>query len=152
MSEITAFTSEQSNLSMPAATVIPVLLYPDVPRAVVWLCGAFGFVERLRIGAHRVQLSVGGGSIVIAQGPMRAAGVDSSHSVMVRVSNVDQHFAVAKAEGAHVSGEPMSLPYGERQYSALDLAGHAWTFSQTEANVDPSLWGGQLVREGQNAA
>src|ERR1700729_193043 len=50
------------NRSVPAATVIPVLIYPDVREAVDWLCAAFGFVERLRIGEdHRSQLKVGGG-------------------------------------------------------------------------------------------
>jgi uncharacterized glyoxalase superfamily protein PhnB len=45
------------NRSVPAATVIPVLTYPDVRAAVDWLCAAFGFAERLRIGEdHRSQL------------------------------------------------------------------------------------------------
>lgn len=44
------------NRSVPAATVIPVLIYPDVREAVAWLTAAFGFVERLRIGEnHRSQ-------------------------------------------------------------------------------------------------
>ncbi len=34
-----------------------VLFYPDVGEAVDWLCRSFGFVERLRIGDHRSQLS-----------------------------------------------------------------------------------------------
>lgn len=37
----------------PSATVIPVLSYPDVRAAVVWLAAAFGFVERVRIGEGR---------------------------------------------------------------------------------------------------
>jgi uncharacterized glyoxalase superfamily protein PhnB len=39
-----------TNRSLPTATVIPVLVYPDVRAAVVWLSEAFGFVERVRIG------------------------------------------------------------------------------------------------------
>ena len=38
------------NRSLPTATVIPVLVYPDVRAAVEWLTEAFGFVERVRIG------------------------------------------------------------------------------------------------------
>jgi hypothetical protein len=38
------------NRSIPTATVIPVLTYPDVRAAVAWLGAAFGFVERVRIG------------------------------------------------------------------------------------------------------
>lgn len=48
------------NRSIPAATIIPVLIYPDVREAVVWLGAAFGFAERVRIGEdHRAQLSFG---------------------------------------------------------------------------------------------
>lgn len=40
------------NRSIPAATVVPVLVYPDVREAFAWLCPAFGFTERLRIGEN----------------------------------------------------------------------------------------------------
>jgi uncharacterized glyoxalase superfamily protein PhnB len=42
--------------SVPSATVIPELPYPDVRAAVAWLCSAFGFRERFQIGDHRAQL------------------------------------------------------------------------------------------------
>ena len=54
------------NQSIPAATVIPVLIYPDVREAVAWLGAAFGFVERVRIGAdHRAQLAFGEGAVIV---------------------------------------------------------------------------------------
>jgi uncharacterized glyoxalase superfamily protein PhnB len=58
----------KSNRSIPAATVIPVLVYPDVRAAVEWLNTCFGFIERVRIGeAHRAQLSVGvDGAVIVA--------------------------------------------------------------------------------------
>ena len=40
------------NRFIPPATVIPVLVYPDVRAAVAWLTEAFGFLERVRIGEH----------------------------------------------------------------------------------------------------
>ena len=40
----------RTNRSIPSATVIPVLIYPDVRAAVEWLTNAFGFSERLQIG------------------------------------------------------------------------------------------------------
>ena len=47
------------NRSIPRATVVPVLIYPDVREAVEWLCAAFGFVEHVKIGEdHRSQLGV----------------------------------------------------------------------------------------------
>jgi len=55
------------NRSIPSATVIPVLIYPDVREAVDWLSAAFGFAERLQIGDnHRSQLSFGDGAVIVA--------------------------------------------------------------------------------------
>jgi uncharacterized glyoxalase superfamily protein PhnB len=38
----------RANRSMPMSTVIPVLAYEDLGRAIDWLCAAFGFTERWR--------------------------------------------------------------------------------------------------------
>src|ERR1700676_3903380 len=54
------------NRSVPPATVVPVLVYPDVRAAVAFSTDAFGFVERTRIGeSHRAQLAVGRDGVVI---------------------------------------------------------------------------------------
>ena len=132
-----------SNRSMPVSGVIPVLTYPDVLTAAKWLCEAFGFRERLVIGTHRVQLHAGRGAVVVAAG----AVADTSHvgmSVMIRVVDLSAHFTRAKAYGATIISEPTDYPYGERQYSARDLAGYVWTFSESIADVDPTEWGGVL--------
>src|SRR5690349_17703520 len=55
------------NRSIPAATVIPVLIYPDVRAAVAFLTTAFGFEERVKIGEdHRSQLRYGDGGLIVA--------------------------------------------------------------------------------------
>lgn len=130
-----------SNRSMPTSAIIPELPYPDVREAVVWLCQAFGFTERLRIGMHRAQLTFGNGSIVVTQGSTAAA----SCAIMVRVEDVDSHHAHSMQAGAPILNPPTDYPYGERQYTAQDLGGHRWTFSQTIADVDPATWGGRLL-------
>src|SRR5437867_3384937 len=56
------------NRSFPPGSVIPELAYADVVKAGAWLCEAFGFRERLRIGTHRVQLVFGDGAIVAIEG------------------------------------------------------------------------------------
>ena len=127
---------------MPPGTVIPELAYTDVRAAAEWLCRAFGFSERLRIGDHRVQLRVGDAAIVVVQQAATPAG---SGGIMVRVADVDAHHATAAAMGARILGVPVDYPYGERQYSAVDPGGHRWTFSQSIADVDPATWGGELV-------
>jgi uncharacterized glyoxalase superfamily protein PhnB len=122
---------------------MPVLAYPEVREAARWLCEAFGFRERLRIGDHRVQLTFGGGALVVAEG---GDGRPSGHSLLVRVDDADAHCARARAAGAEIVQEPKDHPYGERQYTAIDPGGHRWTFSQTIADVDPADWGGEFVQ------
>lgn len=140
------------NRSIPAATVIPVLIYPDVREAVAWLSAAFGFAERVRIGEdHRSQLSVGDGAVIIGdvrhdRRPPRPGEV--THSVMVRVQNARAHCERAREHGARILMEPADFEYGERQYSAEDLAGHQWTFSETLADVAPEEWGGTYIAPG----
>ena len=128
---------------MPPGPVIPELPYADVPAAAQWLCKTFGFVERLRIGSHRIQVLVGAGSVVVVEAEPNAANAGSR--VMVPVSDVDAHYVAARAAGAKVSGEPTTYPFGERQYSAIDIGGHRWTFTQSVADSDPASWGGELV-------
>jgi len=130
------------NRSMPLSVVIPEIPYPDVIQAAEWLCRCFGFVERLRIGEHRSQLTFGTGSVVVTR---QADGKPAPQALMVRVEDVDAHHARAKALGSRILNPPTDHPYGERQYTALDLAGHRWTFSQTIADIDPGDWGGTLM-------
>jgi uncharacterized glyoxalase superfamily protein PhnB len=146
------FTQAPMNVSMPSATVVPVLEYPDVQAAAAWLCHTFGFSERLRIGDHRIQLNIGEGAVVLAKSATKEKQGSTGNSLMIRVVDVDQHYESAMAAGLQISFAPASYPYGERQYTAEDLAGHVWTFSQSENNVEPSTWGGQLVQCGASEA
>jgi uncharacterized glyoxalase superfamily protein PhnB len=129
------------NRSMPPGEIIPEIAYADVRQAVDWLCSCFGFVERLRIGDHRAQLAFGKGSIVVTEGGSEPGG---GFAIMVRVANVDEHYAQAARLGVKILQPPADYPYGERQYSAQDPGGHRWTFSQTIRDVDPSEWGGRI--------
>ncbi len=133
-----------SNRSIPTTTVIPVLAYPDVNQAATWLCKTFGFSVRLRVGDHRVQLNVGDGAVIVRE--MRPNEVNAAlgmgHSITVRVEDADAHCNRAKEHGARITQEPLTHPFGERQYNAEDFAGHSWTFSQSVADVRPEEWGG----------
>ena len=124
---------------------IPVLTVADVPEAAGWLCEAFGFSERLRIGeGHRSQLEVpGGGAVIVAEVrpdtrvPTPGA---RAHSVMVRVIDARGHCERARRAGVRIVMEPTDFMYGERQYAAEDPFGHRWTFSETRRDVDPAEW------------
>lgn len=129
-----------SNRSVPNAQVIPELPYDDVGEASDWLCRAFGFTERLRIGNHRAQLVFGDGAVIVVE-----RGDDASaSSVLVRVEEADSHHQRAASHDALILQPPTDYPYGERQYTAKDIGGHHWTFSQSTADVDPASWGGTL--------
>jgi uncharacterized glyoxalase superfamily protein PhnB len=138
------------NRSAPAATVIPVLVYPDVRAAVDWLSQAFGFQERVRIGeGHRSQLQVGSdGAVIVAdaggeQQPPQAGIV--THLLKVRVPDVDAQFDRARRHGARVLAQPTEYEYGERECTVQDPAGHRWQFTQTIRDVAPEEWGGVTV-------
>jgi uncharacterized glyoxalase superfamily protein PhnB len=148
-----------ANRSIPNCTVIPQLVYPDVGAAVKWLCDAFGFTLRVGIGNHRAQINVGDGAIVVMEPPAGEGGKSSGsaesgtpfrpgfgHSVMVRVADVHSHHEYAKQHGARIVRTPADYPYGERQYTVEDFAGHRWTFTQSIADVAPEEWGGTAGR------
>jgi uncharacterized glyoxalase superfamily protein PhnB len=146
------------NRSRPSGEVIITLYYEDVEKAIEWLSRAFGFVERFRYGAPGnvggAQLVAGGGTVMISkswvgQGPGWNDGISLAHPragelsaiVSVHVDDVDRHFERAKEFGARIIHEPETYAFGERQYTAEDLGGYRWAFSQTVADVPPEEWG-----------
>lgn len=139
----------KANRSIPAATVVPVLTYPDVREAVAWLSAAYGFAERVKIGEdHRAQLRVGDGAVIVAdvrgdRHPPHSG--DVTHTVLVRVDDARAHCERARGHGARIRMEPTDFEYGERQYEAEDPTGHVWLFSETLADVAPEQWGGETV-------
>ena len=67
---------------------------------------------------------------------------------MVRVDDASGHGERARARGATIVSEPQDYPYGERQYTAEDLGGHHWTFSESIADVAPEEW---VARRGRHS-
>lgn len=132
--------------------VTPFLYYEDGAAAMDWLAAAFGFVERTRWLADdgtldHGEMIAGEGLVMMAGGlpayesPRRhrehcaAAAAWSTvpwviNGVLVRVADVDAHFARAKRAGARILSEPEDRPYG-RGYRAEDLEGHRWMFQET---------------------
>ena len=148
------------NRSAPPGPVVPGRFYDDVGAAIEWLGAAFGFVEIYRYGRpDRPQgafLSTGNGGSVslsisrVGQSPTwnddaelrpPRPGEPISSGITVRVDDIDAHYERAQRFGAQVLHPPTSYPFGERQYTAVDLAGHRWGFTQSVADVDPSEWG-----------
>ncbi len=63
---------------------------------------------------------------LIARTP-RHTGIGSFY---VYVRDADALHAELRASGANVVGEPVSMPWGLRQFHVLDLAGNQITFGQ----------------------
>jgi len=145
------FLFVRTNRSAPLGPVIPELSYPDVSGAVVWLVEILGFVERVRIGpGHRAQLDFGGGSLIVADvghGRVAPTGEESSQSVMLRVDDVASLCERVRQNGGTILREPEDFPYGERQCTFLDPAGHRWTLTETLRDVVPEDWGGVAIDE-----
>ena len=140
------------NRSVPDATFIPMRSYPDVDAAVAWLRDVLGARERLRTPREReqqrVQLTIGTGAMVVVAwdaAAVPASGGRPPAVLMVRVPDVHAAYDRAIALGATGLTPPADHPDGERQASVRDPAGHAWTLTQTIADVDPASWGGELV-------
>ena len=142
------------NRSAPAATIVPVLIYEDVDKAIEWLCRAFGLSERLRASGAggritHAQLSIGNGDLMIGASGAKFRPPheeEVSQYVLVHVEDVDQHFEQAKRSGARIVDPPKDMPFGERLYTVEDLAGHRWTFSESIADVAPEQWGAKRVQ------
>lgn len=133
------------NRSVPPATVVPVLSYPDVRAAVEWLSEAFGFVERTRIGdSHRAQMGIGAdGAMIVAEDRSEQPALDGgvTHLIRVRVQDVGAQFNRARALGARVLEPLTDREYGERDFTVEDVAGHRWQFAETLRDVAPEDFG-----------
>jgi uncharacterized glyoxalase superfamily protein PhnB len=143
------------NRSMPPGTIIPELAYADVDAAAAWLCNTFGFTERMRIANHRRQLVYRDESIIVVA--YRGENMPNlsdvvvtapfTHSILMCVENIDQHFERVKGRGAKVLTSPQTYPFGERQYTVEDIGGHEWTFTESCSDISPEEWGGLLVKD-----
>jgi uncharacterized glyoxalase superfamily protein PhnB len=136
------------NRTTGSASIVPELTYPEVGAAVDWLCEAFGFAELWRADGHRARIAFGNGVVILADiGEQYGRALpDRSgmhcHEVMVKVDDADAHCDRARRHGARIVSPPADYSYGERQYTAEDLAGHRWTFTQAIADLAPEDWGG----------
>jgi uncharacterized glyoxalase superfamily protein PhnB len=134
------------NRSVPTDTVLPHVVYQNLPEAIAWLTRVFGFREYYRYGAPS------GGQMWAGKAPIQVrqanAGVKSpaelgygTQSLTILLDDVDGHYARAKAEGAKILEEPHETEYGEYQYAAEDLDGHHWLFSRHARDRAPEEWG-----------
>ena len=123
--------------------IIPTMKYVDAPKAIEWLCRAFGFERHLVVDGdlniiEHAQLTLGGGMIML--GSVRVSAFDEmqkpptatnglvTQSAYIIVDDVDAHYRKALAAGAKIMMEPENQDYGGRLYSCRDPEGHLWNF------------------------
>jgi uncharacterized glyoxalase superfamily protein PhnB len=129
------------------------LFYDDAPKAIDWLCRAFGFEVQLKIESGdgdivHSQLVFGGGLVMVGStkggDPQRprpwrksphSLGDVNTQALMLFVDDADAHCVRARAAGAKIEGEPKTTDHGDdywtdRSYEAVDLEGHHWWFVQ----------------------
>ncbi|MDR0216806.1 MAG: VOC family protein [Comamonas sp.] len=133
---------------MSVPTITPGLIYHDAPKAIEWLCRAFGFQKRTVIaGDHgtivHAHLTLGHGGIMLSsaedypfpemcKSPRELGGIGSAE-IIVYVSDPDAHYRHAVAAGAEVIISIEDKPYGGRGYSCKDPEGYVWAFGSYNA-------------------
>jgi PhnB protein len=128
--------------------IIPMLVYEDAPKAIEFLCKAFGFEERYRLPmpdgrVGHAELAYEGNIVMLASeypemGLSSPKRLPTLHAqVACYVDDVDAHYERAKAAGAAVAAAPEDQSYGDRSYRAVDTEGTRWIFSTHLRDVTP---------------
>lgn len=126
---------------MARSSAIPCLRYRDAPKAIDWLCDAFGFERHLVVpsddgGIAHAQLTLGDGMIMLGsvadtpygrliRQPDEVDGVETQSAYLI-VADADAVYARVVAAGAKVAIEIKTEDYGGRGFSCFDLEGHLW--------------------------
>jgi uncharacterized glyoxalase superfamily protein PhnB len=107
-----------------------------------WLEKAFGFDTTLKIVDEsgkmvHSEMGFGNGYLMVGdewaenvKAPSSAGGANTQRLTVILDSDVDAHFARAKAAGAKITMEPTDQPYGARGYLAVDPEGHEWDIEE----------------------
>jgi uncharacterized glyoxalase superfamily protein PhnB len=127
-------------------TIVPGLRYRDAPKAIDWLCDAFGFERHLVVPGEEegtiahAQLTFGSGMIMLGSAGKHGAGYDelvkppseagspATMGLYLVVEDADAHLARARAAGAEIVLDISDKDYGGRDYTCRDLEGNVWSF------------------------
>ena len=118
---------------------IAILVYRDIEAAFDYLTKVYGFGpgELTRDPDGNVvhgEIQAGDGEFWLhtesepfgLRSPSNLGGATGTMAIMV--DDVDAHHRYAVEQGATIRYEPVDQPYGYREYSAVDLEGHLWSF------------------------
>ena len=123
--------------------LIPTYRYRDAPRAIDFLCDAFGFERHLVVEGEgdrieHAQLRLGDGMIMLGSvrdddygalmTTVRETGGRATSAAYVVVDDVSAHAERARQAGADIVQEPEAQPYGGSLYTCRDPEGNVWSF------------------------
>lgn len=125
-----------------SSNIIPTLRYRNAPKMLEWLVEAFGFRRHAvhedgKGGIAHAQLVLDGGMIMLSSARDDAFGKvqatpaalgGTTQSPYIVVSNVDELYERACANGAKVVMPIEDNDYGGRGFSCRDPEGHVWNF------------------------
>lgn len=133
---------------MSTPTITPGLIYHDAPKAIEWLCRAFGFQKRTVIPGQEgtithAHLTLGNGGIMLSsaedypfpdlcKSPRELGGIGTAE-IIVYVPDPDAHYRHSVAAGAEIVVPVEDKPYGGRGYSCKDPEGYVWAFGSYNA-------------------
>ena len=131
-----------SQAKATTASIVPTFRYRDAPAAIEFLCRAFGFEQHLVVPGEdgtivHAQLRFGNGMIMLssaAEGDygrmvgMPSPGNAGGQGPYLIVTDVDAHYAQAKAAGAEILLDNEDKDYGGRGYTCRDPEGYVWSF------------------------
>jgi MerR family transcriptional regulator, thiopeptide resistance regulator len=137
--DLRAIVEEMTMLQPVLDRRISILVYADLEAAYDFLVRVFalgpGELSRdeqgtvvhgvVQAGDGEVWLHAESERFALAS-PQRLGAATATMAVLV--DDVDEHHRHAVAEGAEISYPPTDQPYGFREYSAVDLEGHLWSF------------------------
>ncbi len=127
------------------STVIPGLRYQDAPKAIDWLCRAFGFEKHLVVPGEgdtiaHAQLRFGNGMVMLGSAGRHGGGYDelvrtpaevggfNTQAPYVIVEDCKAHYERARAAGAEIVLDLEDKDYGGSGYTCKDPEGNVWSF------------------------
>jgi len=137
-----------TSVPVTARAIFPSLKYDDAPRAIDFLCNAFGFEKyavfpssgnasgaaQLKLGSNFVMVGATTTDKGMLSTPRALAGaLGGIYVILEGDADVDAHFARAVAAGAEVVCEPESSQDRGRNYTANDCEGYVWSFTSHRA-------------------
>lgn len=105
---------------------LPTLPFDDVAAAVAYYCEVLGF----RINYQQRDLGVMDRDKVTLLLSSRTESDKGTGSAYIYVRDADALFAELQAKGANLQGEPVSHPWGLRDFGVVDLEGNQIRFGQ----------------------